>query len=78
MPASSPEVSNNDPTMESGSDDDTTPEPALMRGSFTMEQVQAHYDTAMADEEQPAPAPMSAFQQAQEERRCNKFLLVQH
>ena len=44
---------------------------------FTMEQAQAHFNAAMA-EVQPASAPMSVFQQAQEEQQYNLFLLKQH
>lgn len=87
MPASSPEVSDDDPmmetssdddpTMEIGSDNDSASEPAPVHAGLTMEQAHAHFNAAMA-EEQPAPAPMSAFRQAQEEQRYNLFLLEQH
>ena len=49
-----------------------------MHSSLTMNQAQAHYDTVMTEEEQPAPAPMSAFTQVPEEQRYNMFLLEQH
>ena len=54
-----------DPTMETGSDV-TKPEPAPVHVGFTLEHARAHFNAAMA-EEQPAPAPMSVFHQAQEE-----------
>ena len=37
MPTSSLEVSDNDPTMETGSDDDSLPEPAVVHVGLTME-----------------------------------------
>ena len=40
-----------------------------MHSSLTMNQAQAHYDTIMTEEEQPAPAPILAFQQVEEEQR---------
>ena len=57
MPASSPKIS----------DDDTTPEFALVHADLSMEQAQAHYDTDMAEEEWPVRAPLSVFRQAHEE-----------
>ena len=66
MPASSREVSTNGPT---GSDNETTPDPVPVHSSLTMNQAQAHYDTVMTEEEQPASAPILAFQQVQEEQR---------
>ena len=65
MPASSPEVS----------DDDSGPVPMSFHVSLTMEQ--AHFNAVMAEEE-PASAPMSVFQQAREEEWYNLFLLEQH
>lgn len=76
LPSSSPELCDDedDLTMETGSDD-TTLAPAPVHTGFTM--VQVHYNAAMT-EVQPAPTPLLAFQQAQEERRYNLFLLEQH
>ncbi|XP_073356077.1 uncharacterized protein [Aegilops tauschii subsp. strangulata] len=51
---------------------DTAPKPAPVHAGFTMEQAQTHYNAAMA-EEQPAPTPMSAFLQAQEEQRQHRM-----
>ena len=62
--------------METDSND-SAPAPAPpVHAGFTMEQAQAHYNAAMA-EVQPAPTPLSAFQQAQEEQRYNLFFLEQ-
>lgn len=52
--------------------------PAPVHAGLTMEQAPAHFDASMAEEEEPAPAPMSTFRQAQEEHRYNLFLLKQH
>ena len=61
MPTNSPELSNDDPTMKIGSDDDTASETVSVHADLTMKQAQVHYDAAMVDEEQPAPAPMLVF-----------------
>jgi hypothetical protein len=76
LPASSPEASDDDPSMEMGSDD-TAPAPTPVHAGITIEQAQAHYNAAMAEVE-PGPAPLSAFRQLQEEQRYNMFLLEQH
>ncbi|KAE8813766.1 Alternative oxidase 1a, mitochondrial [Hordeum vulgare] len=47
--------------MERGSDDDNTLDLVLVHASLTMEHAQAYFDTAVVEEEQPAPTPMSAF-----------------
>ena len=49
LPASSPEVSDDedDPMMETDSDD-TAPAPAHVHAGFTMEQAQAQFKAAMA------------------------------
>lgn len=60
---SSPEVFDDDPRMETGSDDDSVPKPAPVHAGFTMEQAHVHFNAAMA-EEQLAPVPMSLFWQA--------------
>ena len=67
-PASSPEVSDDedDTMMETGFDDfAAAPAPPVQAG-FTMKQAHAQFNAAMA-EVQPASA--------QEEQRCNLFLL---
>ena len=51
MPTSSPKVSDYNPTLETGSDDDSTPEPAPVHGGCTMEHAQAHFNVAMAEEQ---------------------------
>ena len=53
MPTSSSEVSNDDPTMETGSDDDSAPVHAGLR----MEHAQAHFNVVIGEER----APMYAF-----------------
>lgn len=59
LPASSPEVSDNDQAMEEASDDELAPPPASVHAGFTMEQVQMHFNAVMA-EELPA-LPLSVF-----------------
>lgn len=68
MPSSSLEVSDEAPTMETASDDEPAPLPAPVHVVLTMDQVHAHFDAFMV-EEQLAPQPASAFQQAQEEEQ---------
>ena len=65
LPTSSPEVfdDEDDTTMETVSYDTAPAPPPPVHADFTMEQVQTHYNATMA-EEQPASAPLLAFQQA--------------
>ena len=63
MPASSPRVSDNDPKMETGSYDDSVPQPASVHANLAMEQAQTHFNSARM-EEQPAQVLMSMFRQA--------------
>jgi hypothetical protein len=59
LPASSPEISDDD-SMETGSDD-TVPAPAShVHTGLTMEQAQAHYNAVMA-EVQPVPTPLRGY-----------------
>ena len=51
MPTNSPEVSDDDPTMETGSGNDTASEPAPVHVGLTMEQAHAHFITAMVKEQ---------------------------
>ncbi|KAE8800081.1 NHL repeat-containing protein 2 [Hordeum vulgare] len=60
MSTRSSEVSDNDLTMVTASNDDTLRNPMPMHVGLTIEQAQAHYDAAMVKEEDPVPAPMSA------------------
>lgn len=46
MPTNSPELSDDDPTMETGSNNDSAPEPAPVHVGLTMEQAQAHFNAA--------------------------------
>jgi hypothetical protein len=56
--ASSPEVSDNDLTMETASDDDLVSFPVPFHAGLTMEQAQVHFNAAMV-KEQLEPQPVS-------------------
>ncbi|KAE8772466.1 hypothetical protein D1007_55504 [Hordeum vulgare] len=49
MWSSLPVVSDDDPTIETGWDNGTTPYPAPMHVGMTTKEAQAHYDTTMAE-----------------------------
>ena len=59
---------------ETGSDDFATAPAPPLHADFTMDKAHAQFNGAMA-EVQPASAPLSVFQQAQEEQRYNLFFL---
>ena len=76
MPASSSEVFNVDPMMETAMTMIAL-DPMLVLADLTMERAQAHFNAAMAEEEL-TPVSMLLFWQAQEEQRYNLILLKQH
>lgn len=78
MRTSSPEVSNDDPTRETGSDDDSASEPPPVHVDLTMHgagvcTLQRHHGGGVAD----APS-LLALWQAQEDQQYNLSLLEQH
>jgi hypothetical protein len=67
LPASSPEVSDED-SLETGSND-TAPAPASpVHAGLTMKQAQVHYNAVLAEVE-PVPAPLRGCERALEQHR---------
>lgn len=62
FPASLPEVSSDDPTVEEASDDEPAPPTTPVHVGFTLEWAQMHFNAVMP-KKQPAPRPISVFRQ---------------